>query len=451
MSQPIPKNLGGKSVAVVPRNLPLCRPVCPAVMLARMRYTLLALLCLAALIAYVQRSALSVPAQHIAHELRIDLAADMGLVQSAWYFGYAVMQLPSGWLADRIGPRLSLVLFAVQWSLMTIITSLVQDYASLLIAWTLMGAAQAGIFPCSAKAIGQSFPDLERARASGLLACGMAVGGAVGPLLTGQLLSANPWPHELDWRTCLVVYGWAGLVWSGLFLATMGDATFTNREASLPPTQPIDWRRMLTSVPLALLCAQQFLRAAAMVFFLTWFPTYLQKARGVSIQDSGWLTAIAGAGGIVGSLLGGFASDLLLQYTGNRRLSRQGIAVVGMASCALLIVASFLVQDVRLAVTLIGLGAFCATFGGVSGYTVAIEFGGKRVGTVFSTMNMCGNFGAMLFPVTAGKLVAQHGSWNFALLLFAVIMAIDAVCWSLLNPRGPLFGDEEQAARPKGT
>jgi MFS family permease len=148
-------------------------------------------------------------------------------------------------------------------------------------------------------------------------------------------------------------------------------------------------------------------------------------------------------GGVLGSLLGGFASDALLARTGNRRLSRQGIAVAGMACCSALIVASFFIADTHWAMAAIGLGAFCATFGGVSGYTVAIEFGGKHVGTVFSTMNMCGNIGAMLFPITAGWLVATTNNWNLALFLFAVIMAIDAVCWALLNPQGTLFGEKD--------
>jgi MFS family permease len=93
---------------------------------------------------------------------------------------------------------------------------------------------------------------------------------------------------------------------------------------------------------------------------------------------------------------------------------------------------------------LITLGAFCATFGGVSGYTVAISFGGRQVATVFSTMNMFGNLGAALFPLTAGWLVAQTGNWNLILFLFACVMAIDALCWAFLNPQGTLFGDEHE-------
>jgi len=408
-----------------------------------MRYRLLALLCLAAVIAYIQRAAISVPLSHIAADLHVDLARDMGWVQSAWYFGYAAMQLPSGWLADRIGSRLGLVLFCAAWSLLTLITGVADDYASLLIAWCLMGAAQAGIFPCSAKAIGHAFPDLERARASGLLTCGMQIGGALAPLLTSALLaSLSHWPEGSGWRQCLAIYSVPGMLWSLMFLELIPERALPDGETSLQRGR-IDWRRMLNSAPLALLCTQQFLRAAAMVFFLTWFPTYLQKERGVSVAESGVLTACAGVGGILGSLLGGFTSDAILQRTGNRRLSRQGIAVAGMSSCAALILLSYFIADPWWAIAVISLGAFCATFGGVSGYTVAIEFGGKQVATVFSTMNMCGNIGAMLFPVTAGWLVASTGNWNLTLFLFAAIMAAAAVCWALLNPQGTLFGDDD--------
>jgi MFS family permease len=199
---------------------------------------------------------------------------------------------------------------------------------------------------------------------------------------------------------------------------------------------------MLGSVPLMLLCGRQFFRAAGMVFFTTWFPTFLQKTRGVSQLDSGILTTVAGIGGVVGSLTGGYFSDWLLEKTGNPRLSRQGIAVVGMSSCALLILLSYFVEDTYQSITLISLGAFFATFGGVSGYAVAISYGGRHVATVFSTMNMFGNFGASLFPLTAGWLVAQTENWNLILFLFAGVMAIDAVCWAFLNPRGTIFGDE---------
>jgi MFS family permease len=188
-----------------------------------------------------------------------------------------------------------------------------------------------------------------------------------------------------------------------------------------------------------LLCSQQFLRAAAMIFFATWFPTFLQESRHVTVAESGYLTAFAGGGAILGSLLGGIASDRVLVLTGSQRLSRQGLAVCGMIACATLIFTAHFVANTTLAVAVISAGTFCGTFGGVSGYTVAVDFGGRRSATVFSVMNMCGNFGAMLFPLAIGWLVRRTGNWDLALFIFAGIFAVDAVCWALLNPKGPLF------------
>jgi len=420
----------------------------PSVSARAQPYRVLGLLCLVAGIAYIQRAAISVPAGEIARDFALaDLARDMGRVQSAWYLGYALLQLPSGWIADRFGSRRTVAALCLLWSVLTLATGLCRGFWSLTILWGCMGAAQAGVFPCAAKAIGQIFPSNQRARASGLLAAGMAVGGALAPVITAWALELlTPGADMLGiyrWRLLLAIYALPGMLWAGLFLTLVSAKMLpAERLEAASSAAPVDWTRMLRSVPLLLLCTQQFFRAAAMVFFLTWFPTFLQKTRDVSSLESGVLTTIAGIGGVLGSLSGGFVSDWLLALTGNRRLSRQGIAVAGMASCSLLIVLSYFAADTRVSIALIALGTFCATFGGVSGYTVAIDFGGKHVATVFSTMNMCGNIGAALFPVTAGWLVARTGDWNLILFLFAGIIALDAVCWAALNPQGTLFGDE---------
>jgi len=410
------------------------------------RYQVLTLLCISAAVAYVQRAALSVPAEEIASDLKFaNLAKDMGAIQSAWYLAYALMQVPSGWLADRLGSRSALVIFTVAWSMATLLSAFANGFYSLLFLWGLMGAAQAGAFPCAAKALGRIFPEAERARSTGLLAAGMTIGGAIAPVLAAYCLEGLTGPAQRlgveRWRLLLMAYAIPGILWTGGFLWIITRTKLPSAEVS-KSTSRVRWSKMLGSVPLMLLCGQQFFRAAGMVFFTTWFPTFLQKTRGVSQLDSGILTTVAGIGGVVGSLTGGYFSDWLLKKTGNPRLSRQGIAVVGMSSCALLILMSYFVADTYQSITLISLGAFFATFGGVSGYAVAISYGGRHVATVFSTMNMFGNFGASLFPLTAGWLVAQTENWNLILFLFAGVMAIDAVCWALLNPRGTIFGDE---------
>ena len=115
-----------------------------------------------------------------------------------------------------------------------------------------------------------------------------------------------------------------------------------------------------------------------------------------------------------------------------------------MVICATTAFAAYFVTDTRAAVALLCVGAFCGMAGGVSGYAVAIAYGGKQVATVFATMNMCGNIGAALFPFVVGRMVAATGNWNLALFLFAGLFAADAVIWAILNPKGTLFEEEKE-------
>src|SRR5206468_3866584 len=138
-----------------------------------------------------------------------------------------------------------------------------------------------------------------------------------------------------------------------------------------------------------------------------------------SEYDAGVHASVVGVAAMTGGILGGFFSDWLLRRTGMRRLSRQGIAMVGMTTAGLLVVGTYGIEDRLIAVAIFALAAFIASFGGVSGYTVAIEFGGARIGVVFSMMNMAGNFGGAIVNYVAGSLTQRTESWDAALFLVA--------------------------------
>jgi sugar phosphate permease len=404
-----------------------------------MRYTVLGLVCLAAVIAYVQRTALTVPTRTIQEDLQIS-EKGMGLILASWYWAYALLQVPAGWLTDRLGSRRALILFVLVWSALTGLAGLASGYGALLVLWSFVGLAQTGLVPGAAKAIGGWLPPTERAFGSGMIGASMALGGAIAPFVAAWLLT---W---VSWRELLGLYVLPGLAWAFAFTVLVPA-----RVGPAPRLDPLGetFARMAASPTMYLLSAQHFFRAAAMALFFTWFPRFLQETRGVTQFESGVLAMWPGVGAVTGGVLGGIASDAILRHTGNRRLSRQGIAVTGMVFCTVLAASAYFVADVNTAVLLISLGAFGGTFGGVSGYSVCIDFGGRRVGMVISVMNMCGNVGAGLFAFVVGWLVqkGEHGerspNWDLILPLFAAIFAIDAVCWALLNPKRPLFEDAD--------
>ncbi len=399
-----------------------------------MRYAVLSFLCLVTVIAYLQRAALGVPSKAIEGDLGLG-PKDMGLVWLGWYAAYALWQLPSGWVADRLGSKAALALFAVLWSALTAAAGLATGFVGLSLLWALMGAAQAGIFPCATKAIGATFGRTEQAFASGALACGMAFGAALAQDLTGRLLG------PLTWQQILAGYAVPGLLWAAAFAALVPRPDGP-RPATPAPAAPVRWSRLVTDPQMVLLCGQQFQRAAATALFFTWFPRYLQETKGVTPLESGSLAAWPLLTGMLGGLLGGLASDWLLRRTGSTRLSRQGLAIASMVVCTGVSLAAYRTADAHTAVVLVSVAAFCGYVGGVTAYAVAIAMGGTRVAPVFATMNMAGNVGAGLFPFAVGYLVTETGNWNLALVLFAALYAGSGACWALLNPKGPLFAEE---------
>src|SRR5437764_7589729 len=333
-----------------------------------MRYGVLTLLCLATVIAYVHRSAISIPSKRIEAELGLG-PEGMGLEMGTWYWAYAVCQLPAGWLADRWGGRRALLLFAVLWSALTGMVGLAAGLPGLLLIWGLMGAAQAGLFPCATKAIGALFPATERAFASGMLACCMSLGWAVAPLVTAWYLTF------VSWQTTFALYALPGLAWAVGFALLVPPFREPAPDRSAGRT---DWTKLATSVPMVLLCSQQFVRAGATAFFFTWFPRYLREVYHLSELDAGKCALWPGIGGIFGGLVGGTLSDWLLKRTGSTRLSRQGVAMLGVGAGAGCVFAARFAGDVTLAVALLTAGAFFGYVAGVSAYAVAIAMGGKR-------------------------------------------------------------------------
>src|SRR5215470_7695299 len=182
-----------------------------------MRYHVLAFLSTAAVIAYVQRLGFNVAERTVRGDLGLD-REQIGRVMAAWSLGYALVQLPSGWLADRFGSRRVLAVLALAWSVLTGLVGLAWDYHSLLVFWFCMGLAQAGIFPCSTKSIGQWFGDTSRASAVGLLGGSMALGSALAPALTGLLVSRCSWP------LVFVAYAGLGILWGAAYFAAVPDA-----------------------------------------------------------------------------------------------------------------------------------------------------------------------------------------------------------------------------------
>ena len=408
---------------------------------------MLAWLCLAATIAYISRNGIAVAESTIRKDLELT-EQQMGWIMSAFFSAYAVGQIPIGWLGNRWGSRRTLPVISVCWSAATFAMSLAAAPLALIAAQIGNGTSQAGLFPSSVNTISKWFPAARRALPSGALGSFMSVGAVIGAALAGVLVT------RIGWRGMFVVFSVPGVLWAVAFYAWFRDlprqhAAVNAEELALigsdsdddrqRPGEPTPWLAMFTSPAMWWIGGQQFFRAAGYIFFASWFPTYLQQSRGVSIQGSGLLTSLPLLGVVLGSLVGGAVSDWVLARSGNRRLARQGVATVAMLVCAAFIFAALLIEDAIFAVAIISAGSFCAAIGGPSAYVTTMDMGGRHVATVFATMNMAGNIGATIFPTVAAWLHSTTGSWDSVLLLFGAMYVGAAACWLLLKPKGTIF------------
>ena len=415
------------------------------------RYVVLALLCLAATVAYIGRNIMGVAAAAgdvgPATELGLSIR-EVGWVLAAFYWGYALTQIPCGWLGHVGGVRRVLTTYAIVWSIACAGLGFASGLWSLILLQALFGMAQAGIFPCSAAAITRWLPLSRRAFASGSLGGFMSIGGAMGAALTGFALN---W---ISWRWVFVVFALPGVLWAiGFYFwfrnrpeehsgVSPSELEVIRGEESVkakPPAEPsaVPWGLVITSFDMWMIWAQQFFRGAGYIFFATWFPTYMVQVHGVSTAQSGIFTALPLMAVVAGCLVGGLVIDFIWKRTGSLRLSRQAVAVAAMLLCAVFIGSAFFVQQPETAVLLISLGTFSSSLGGPCGYTVTMDKAGQHVAPVFGAMNMCGNLGAAACPLVVSWLVERTG-WEPVLFFFSGIYVSAAVCWALLNPNGSL-------------
>ena len=417
----------------------------------RVRLRVLVWLCLIAAIVYLQRSSISVTKEDMGLELELT-EQQLGYVLGAFYLGYAAFQIPGGLLRDMWGTRATLAGVAALCAIVSGAMAFMDQFNSAAITWLTAGALQAAIFPCAVAAIRQWFPDTQRAMAAGWLAASMSIGGAVSMELAGKLVD------QATWRGVFLLFAVPGLVWAVLFallyrsrpelhssvnaaelaLVRAGQDSPAPKEDTVRGVTP--WLLIWFTPSLVALYGQQFFRAAGQVFYSTWFPTYLQQTRQVSVADSGSLSSLPQIGIALGAILGGYVSDFLLRRTGNRAIAYQRVAILSLVGCALLIVVSFFIADATLAVLVIAAGSFLGSVGGPCAYAMSIDKGRRHVSSVFSTMNMAGNIGATLLPM-ALPFVVNRTSWNTVLFLFAGIFVAAAVCWIFVTPHGSIEDD----------
>ncbi|SDR17477.1 Sugar phosphate permease [Rhizobiales bacterium GAS113] len=416
----------------------------------RARFAVLLSLSLMYFIAYIDRTNISVAAPLISKELGID-KTQLGFIFSIFAYPYTVMQITGDWLADRYGPRLVLFLLCVIWSIATLLTGAVTGALSLILVRIVVGLGEGGAFPAATRAMTFWFPPQERGLAQGVTHSFARLGGAVAPPLVIGIVTL--W----GWRAAFVTLGLMSAAWAVWWWFSFRDTPLQKRNVSLQELDEIGipavkaasentpWRAMISRMWLVTFV--DFCYGWSLWVFLTWLPTYLYEARGFDLAKMALFTSLPLAAGVVGDTLGGVLSDRLYRATGNLRLARCSLLVVGLVGALVFLVPAILTQEPVYAVYGLTASFFCLELTNAVLWSLPIDIAGRYAGTAGGMMNTGFGVAGMVSPLVFGFLITQTGSYVGPFAITGGLLAIGAIAALFIDPNRKV--DEAVYARAR--
>lgn len=370
-------------------------------------------------ISYIDRANLAIAAPGIRAELGIN-AAEMGLVLSAFFWTYAVMQLPAGWLIDKVGVRISLALAVGWWSVFTMATGAARGVSQFVGARLMLGIGEAAALPSFTKVAFNWFPRRERGIACSIFNSGSTAGSALSlPLVTWLIVMVG-------WRGAFIATGVLGIVWAlawwfiyrdperyRAIAPAAVDALLAERGAPAVATAKISWLDLFRYRSVWGLMIGLFCLNFAIYFFITWFPSYLLQARGFSLASFSTLGMAPAIMAILGNWLGGYASDKLIRMGWSATRARKTCLVGGMLLSSSIGLSAF-VESNMVCLALFSLAYASLSFTGANTWTVVSEIAPTpaHVASIGGIQNFAGNLaGIMITTFTGIMLTLTSGSF----------------------------------------
>jgi len=385
-----------------------------------------------AMIMYIQRVAISQAIVPISADLHLD-KQQTGLVLGAFGLSYALFEIPMGLLGDKLGVRWVLSQLVLIWSAFTALTGGAWNLVSLWIIRFLFGAGEAGCFPNLTRMLSAWLPLNERVRAQAVMWAFGRWGGALAPPVAFFVI------YHFGWRWGFVALAMLGVAWVAFFLPWFRNDPAEHKSVNKAELEMLEqsralvlhdhgmpWYKLLLQKDIAFLGLQYFGFSYTWYFYVTWLPTWLQQARGLDPKTAAGYAMIPLALGGCGSIVSGFLP---------LSVPRKWVAIFGFFATAGLIFIIPGIENVGLAMALMGLASFCSDLTMPISWNTCVEIGKQYTATVSSTMNMLGNFAGFVAPVVFG-IILQNTNNNWAMVMYTMAAAsvVSALCWFFLEP-----------------
>lgn len=399
------------------------------------RWIVAALMWAAIAVNYLDRAIIAAASPHLIKEFSLT-AEDMGWIMSAFFWTYALLQIPSGWLADKLGQKKTLGWAVGWWSIATACMGIATGFKSLLVMRFILGAGEAAAYPSNAGIASRWFPDRERTFVSALFDSASKFGGAVAMPLIVWLM------YLFDWRITFIIFGAMGVIWVIFWFFLYSDSPEKHKKTNQAEIDYIRngqaqkhglgnekstmrWYHLLRYKPIWAMCLGFFTINYTSYFFITWLPTYLVAEKGMGLLKMGFVATLPLLCGMVAEMTAGWLSDRL--HSSNKlslSATRKLFLIVGM-SMALCVGFAPLTDSVILTVILLCVARSGTAVAASQVWALPGDVSPKNmVSTVAGLQNTISNFGGAVGPIVTGAIVTATGSFTWALIFSAGLLVL---------------------------
>jgi MFS family permease len=392
------------------------------------KWFVVVLLALGMVIAYVDRANLSaVLALKGLHDWLPLNNADRGYLNSAFFWSYAVLQIPAGWLVDRYGPKRPYAIGFALWTLASAAAGMVHGFSQLVVSRLALGVGESATTAASLRWIRLNCSEKERGLATGILFAGAKVGAAIGVPLTVAMVAS------FGWRLMFALCGVGGLVWLVTWIFTVREQPTERLAARVAGaadevnilsffTKPAIWGILLGT----------FAYNYFIYFCLTWLPAYFTEARHLSATAMGLYTMFSFGGMAIVGILAGWVADRLIARGGDAVRVRRMFTITGfvVASTELIGMLSRS-NDVALffaVFSLTGLGLTTANYWALT-QTI---FPAKTVGRMVGIQNFASNVSGIVAALITGWLKDRTGDYHAAGWAILGVLLLGLTAYGLL-------------------
>lgn len=394
------------------------------------RYTVLMIMFATYLLCYMDRMVMASAIPFIADEFGLS-PLEMGGVMSAFFFSYAILQIPGGVLADKFGSRPVLTFGIAWWSIFTAVTGWASSLSSMIAIRVIFGIGE-GIFPPAAfKTIASWFPKKEVGRANGFMLTTNSLGPALAPLFVSALVVAWGW-RSVFFSLFIPGIIIAALVW--VYVKSSPSESKYMSQNELAEYQEdtaediVAAKKLglseLVKMPLVWWCfLTLFFYNIAFGGIASWLPTYLLKSRGFGITQMGIGASLPFFMGTIGYYISGHLSD---KYFKN---SRQIPVIIGAVIGAVFTCLTVLAPSGVMAVVFQMIGFFFITIGSGAIFTLPVAaLPSAVVGSAMGVVNTAGQIAGFLSPLIVGyMLTVTNNNFHIVFYFFVVCLLISAV------------------------